>query len=653
MKKIHFKKILWRNNPNETIKIFKLNTVTYGTASAPYLATRVLSQLASDEENSFPHAAQVLRRDFYVDDVLTGEETFEKALALRDDLMSLLNKGGFSLRKWASNDSRLVNNLDNKSNDSLISLKSIELIKTLGIAWLPSKDLIIYSIKNSISNKQITKRQILSDLAKLFDPLGLLSPTIVCAKLIIQNLWKLKLAWDEPLSPEIQSNWLEFKDQLSFIKEFHFKRCIRLPEATELELHGFCDASEKAYAACIYLRSVDIAGKIYCQLICSKSRLAPIHPVTLPRLELCGALLLSRLLTVVKSALSHLKITRHFFWSDSTITLCWIKTSPCNLKTFVANRVGEILEVTKPEEWKHVPSQDNPADLPSRGRMPKEFITDTIWHQGPQWLMQDKGTWPELEVKSVDLPELRKNNNSKAFTTTINDSNFLTRFSSFSKLIRVIAYCFRFCHNATGKNSKKLSGQLSITEYENAHDSIIKIAQLSEFSQEIKQLTENRPINNKSKLLNLNPFVEKGVLKVGGRLVNSNLKLNQKHPIVLPRNHFITALIVREHHKKLKHAGIQSTLYSVRETYWPLDGRNITRKLIRQCITCFRANPRSFDCTMGNLPADRINYSRPFAVLEVDYCGPFFIKEKKVPQYKEIKIVCSSFCLFCNSRSAS
>lgn len=240
--------------------------------------------------------------------------------------------------------------------------------------------------------------------------------------------------------------------------------------------------------------------------MCSKSRLAPIHPVTLPRLELCASLLLARLLTVTKQALNHLKINRQFLWSDSTIALCWIKTPSCNLKTFVANRVGEIRELTKPQEWKHVRSEDNSADLPSRGTLPKDFLTATLWHQGPPWLRQEEDTWPQLELKPITVPETKKGDKSKAFTLTNNDTHFLSRFSSISTLIRVIAYCYRFVHNAKTKGTHKLTDLLSNDEYKKAHDSVLKIAQLSEFSQELNQLSNKKPIHNKSKLLNLSPF---------------------------------------------------------------------------------------------------------------------------------------------------
>ncbi|XP_043479888.1 uncharacterized protein LOC122509723 [Leptopilina heterotoma] len=171
-----------------------------------------------------------------------------------------------------------------------------------------------------------------------------------------------------------------------------FNRCLIAPDTIEIQIHGFCDASERAYGACIYLRTTDRQGQHKSLLACSKSRVAPVHPVTLPRLELCSAQLLSRLYASLFPALTHLEVKKVIFWSDSTIALHWILTPPHKLKTFVSNRVAEIQEITQSHEWKHVPSQDNPADLSSRGRSPTEFLTDHIWQYGPSWLSQDENT---------------------------------------------------------------------------------------------------------------------------------------------------------------------------------------------------------------------------------------------------------------------
>ena len=643
-----YQKILWRENMNEPIEIFKLNTVTYGTSSAPFLATRVLKQLALDERDSHPLATQVLSRDFYVDDALTGAANFQDALELRDDLIQITRKAGLTLRKWASNDSRLSRDFSQKAGSDLMSLDIDSTVKTLGLSWNSQDDAIIYTvIKNIDCRDKITKRTILSEIAKLFDPLGLLGLVIVQAKLVIQLLWKLQLSWEELIPLDIRTSWIDFRDQLPLLNNLRFKRCTVVPNALEMQIHGFCDASEKAYGACIYLRTTDKEGRHYTSLVCSKSRVAPVHPITLPRLELCAALLLARLYVATQRALKHIKFSKVFFWSDSTIALHWTLTPPPKLKTFVSNRVAEIQESTNPHEWKHVPTQDNPADLSSRGFMPKEFLIDHIWQHGPHWLSKDEGSWPKMAIQPAEIPEIRKSPPSQISVTLASfRADLLERFSSMRKIIRVIAYCFRFAHNTKSINAEKLSGNLSSAEKDAALNCILKLTQTTAFSKEIETLSKNQEIDRKSKIMSLNPFLDQGILKVGGRLAHSDLIYEQKHPILLPRNSNITDMIIREQHVASKHAGTQATLYSVRERYWPLDGRNTVRKVIRQCAKCSHLQPRNFNYIMGNLPADRLVCSRPFQNVGIDYCGPFYIKEKRFRNTKKLKSYVAVYICF-------
>ncbi|XP_043469426.1 uncharacterized protein LOC122503070 [Leptopilina heterotoma] len=215
-----FQKILWRSDQSEPIKIFALNRVTFGTACAPFLAIRTLAQLASDESESYPEAARVLKNDFYVDDMLSGSQTFEDAMKLRDELIQLLSKGGFNLRKWASNDPNLIKDLSSESSDSLQTLDHSEIVKTLGLHWDAKSDSILYTTKLSELKGPITRRSILAEIAKLFDPLGLVQPVIIIGKILIQELWKTKLAWDDPVSPEIQKAWLQYTNDLPLLNKF-------------------------------------------------------------------------------------------------------------------------------------------------------------------------------------------------------------------------------------------------------------------------------------------------------------------------------------------------------------------------------------------------------------------------------------------------
>ena len=483
-----YQKILFRENENEPIKTFSLNTVTYGTSCASFLAIRALHQLAKDEGAQHPTAATVLKRDFYVDDLLTGANTREEATFLRNDLVELLKKGGFPLRKWASNDPSLDSDACANPSNTHMSLDPDSTMKTLGIQWNPREDFIFYSVNLSDSPKQVTKRSILSHVAKLFDPLGLLGPVILKAKIMIQLLWKAGVPWDGSIPLSIHTMWSECKEQLPLLSNVRFYRLILAPDYGEIQLHGFADASEKAYGACIYFLSSDGQDKRYSSLVCSKSRVAPVssNTMTLPRLELCAALLLAQLVKATKKALQ-IDFKKNVLWSDSTITLQWIKTEPHTQPTYVANRIAEIQRLTSSCEWRHVPSQDNPADLVSRGLMPREFLESRIWKNGPHWLLRNEAQWPEKIHVDKAPPKRSFIAASVKIEVSIARKKLLEKYSSMTRLQRVIAYLFRFIHNLKNK-TKKSTGPLTEVELDSSTRCIIKLTQLDEFAKEINHL---------------------------------------------------------------------------------------------------------------------------------------------------------------------
>ncbi|XP_015124395.1 uncharacterized protein LOC107046317 [Diachasma alloeum] len=254
----------------------KLNTVTFGLASAPYLVIRCLSQLAEDEGKDYPEAALRIKRDLYVDDLLTGADSLEEALKLRDDITTVLKRGGLNIRQWASNHPQLLENLPEGSVNLQLEPDKDATIKALGVHWDSQQDTIVYTVKPVMKTVKLTKRSILSDLAKIFDPLGLLGPIIIRGKIIMQNLWKERIDWDDPVPLSIQTEWKSYTDELMQLKDESFDRKIIISNAKEIQLHGFCDASEKAYGACIYLKTIDDQGNSQTSLLCAKSRVAPI-----------------------------------------------------------------------------------------------------------------------------------------------------------------------------------------------------------------------------------------------------------------------------------------------------------------------------------------------------------------------------------------
>lgn len=485
-------RIVWRQKQDEPIQEFRLNTLTYGLASAPYLATRCLLQLAIENQEQYPEACRMLRNDFYIDDLLSGGDCVSTLKKIKIDLTDILHSAGFTLHKWNSNESSIVNNYF-----KLPTLPTGNEIKTLGICWNTTNDSLQYKIRAMEKMERPTKRSILSTITQIYDPLGLVGPTIICAKIILQQLWKLKLSWDESLPLDLHTTWIRYQEKMESMSLISIPRYVICPETQQIEMHGFCDASESAYGVCIYIRSTDKSGQIHTQLLCAKSRVAPFKQFTLPRLELCGALLLAKLSQRVKQALS-INIDAIHYWTDSTIALAWIKHSPEELQTFVANRVADIQRIAPEVHWAHVRSQDNPADIISRGTTPEVLKTLRLWWKGPEWLAMEEIDWPREFTSPPDsVPKLKKQ--TIVLQCVQSNVEWFTRFSSLTKLTRVTAYCLRFQINTLTKESRRY-GALSVEELKEATTTLILMVQADEFALERANLQANKVINKKASL---------------------------------------------------------------------------------------------------------------------------------------------------------
>lgn len=641
MIKIHkddqdMQRILWRKSSKDELEEYRLTTVTYGTASAPYLAIKALRSLAKDEGKDMPDVVQVLLNDFYVDDLLTGGNSHEELLATRDRLIAVLGRGGFQLNKWCSNHPSILQGLS--PSGQLNTNKPIindNIIKTLGVQWDAKLDQLLYKV-NIETPKKTTKRTVLSQIAKLYDPLGLLGPVVLKAKSIMQSLWALKLSWDEPIPEDLESQWNSYIKQLSQLETITTPRYI-LNVNTQFncsiaEIHAFCDASKNGYGACLYIRHRMHDGKIEVKLLCSKARVSPLKTISIPRLELCGMLVLARLANRIRTNLAIPPEHCHF-WSDSTVALSWIAIPPTQQETYIANRITEIQQLTKQANWYHINTRQNPADLISRGAFPSQLIESNLWWHGPEWLSREPGQWPTKRDMNQTPTVLVMQQHPV-------EQSWLHKYSSFEKLVRIAAFCLRF------KTKLSKSKYITIAEYQYASKAILKFVQREQYGNEIKDVQNSHQVKKTSTLRHLDPFLDSdGLLRVKGRLENSLLSYNQRHPIILPKHH-VSKLIFEYHHKVLLHSGAQTTLTVIRLTYWPINGLTIAKQTYRKCIKCAKVNPRPYTPYMGNLPAQRITPSRPFTIVGIDFAGPYFAKEQLRRKIQPCKVYLALFICF-------
>jgi len=353
---------------DESIKIFELT---------PFLAIRSLRRLAEENSERYPVASRIALRDFYVDDLITGADTLQEAVKLKEEMAQLMREGKFELRKWSSNEPSLQHEQSvTGQGEFRVSDDKTSERHTLGIIWNCTSDTFKFSYLTCTSTlENPTKRSILSRIASIFDPLGLLGPVTLVAKTIMQDMWRLKLDWDESMPLDLNTKWKRYEGELQFLRNLTIPRLVTTTSHhIRLELHGFADASETAYGACIYFRATSANNKHSTYLLCSKSRVAPLKSLSLPRLELCAALLLAQLVDKVSKCLS-CRIDSISLWTDSTIVLSWLQSCSRTWSTFVANRVGEIQQLTPAQYWNHIRSEYNPADPLSRGVMPNSLIT--------------------------------------------------------------------------------------------------------------------------------------------------------------------------------------------------------------------------------------------------------------------------------------
>ncbi|XP_036150704.1 uncharacterized protein LOC105833904, partial [Monomorium pharaonis] len=338
-------RILWIDDQLNEVP-YQLTTVTYGTKAAPFLAVRTLLQLAEDEGYRFPLAVPSITHGRYVDDIFGGADTVQQLKEVACELRDLCMAGGFPLAKWHATHIDVINALNNTQDQGSPITFDDCATKILGLQWLPQEDVFSFSLKTPFKTGNFTKRLVLSEVAQIFDPLGFASPVVIKAKMLLQELWLHKLHWDEQLPSQLSTRWLIIREELTRLANLSIPRWFHTWTVSTVELHGFSDASQLAMAAVVYL-SVHDSNGARISFVCSKTKVAPLKRLSIPRLELTAALLLSRLV-------------------------------------------------------KHIPGTSNPADCASRGLTTAQLQGHSLWWTGPPWLI-NQDSWPPQPAIAEEL----------------------------------------------------------------------------------------------------------------------------------------------------------------------------------------------------------------------------------------------------------
>lgn len=622
-------RFIWRDlQRDQAPDVYEWQVLPFGTTCSPCCATFALQKHVLDHSESEDTRFSV-ERSFYVDNCLQSFTSSEIAKDLVDRLRSLLSSGGFDLRQWASNDPSVISHLpaDARSQSSVQWLSEGHQDaqeSTLGLHWHCSSDTLSYKQRQT-DHPLPTMRSIYHILASQYDPIGYIVPFTTRAKVIVQRLWDKKREWDDPRLPEELLNlWKAWESELDDLQHIAWPRCYcskELDYPTSIrQIHIFCDASERAYGSVAYLRTENSEGKVEVAFVAARSRVAPKKQQTIPRLELCAALTGAQLAKVLKTELT-LPIHSVTLWSDSTTVLTWLLSQSCRFKVFVGTRVAEIQELTESDNWRYVPSKENPADDITKGKSLCDIGQESRWNKGPKFLRQTTDHWPETPpLTTLDQDgELRKLTFC-GLSISSPPTPDPQKYQTLPELLKA------YIHHVNGTATHIPTAD----DYKRAELAVLRQSQTESFPEELSYLRAGKPLPKNSRLLCLAPEFDEDIelIRVGGRLrQTSQLEEDTIHPIVLDSRHPITKLIIRDYDNQLHHPGPDRVFAELRRKYWMIRGRAAVRNHQRQCPECQRWRGQPHPPRMADLPPARLRIHKPvFYSTGVDCFGPYTIK---------------------------
>ncbi|XP_041424892.1 uncharacterized protein LOC121395423 [Xenopus laevis] len=642
----NYLRFLWYqdNDLSQEISEFRMKVHVFGNSPSPAIATYGLRQIAKRGESEYgKDVKQFILRNFYVDDGLISVPTEAEAISLLQRARDMLAESNLKLHKVASNRSAVMEAFpaDDRAKelkDLVLGVDPLPLQRSLGVSWNLQTDSFTFQVSREV--KPFTRRGILATVNSLYDPLGFATPITVQGKALVRELSVDQCDWDTPLSPDKETQWRTWTEDLIHLEGFSIPRPyvpVSFTATRRKEVCVFSDASTMAIAAVAYLKVTDSDGQCHVGFIMGKSKLAPKPAHTVPRLELCAAVLSVELAEQIVEEMDFEPDAVEYY-TDSKIVLGYIHNTSRRFYVYVSNRINRIRKSTSPDQWHYVTTIQNPADHGTRP-IQATHLKHTNWFSGPDFLYYSV-TSHQPEANTFDLVEPGSDCEIRpevtALATEVHerqlDSRRFLRFSNWKSLVRGITTLIHISKSFSCNKQKdsckgwhccrKLCHPL---DYLQAETVIVKCVQQEVFSEEIKSLSRTKKVTDQSLIKCLNPIIDKeGLLRVGGRLSNSDMAESEKHPLIIPASHHIATLLVKHYHEKVAHQGRHFTEGALRSAgLWITRARKLVSSIVHKCVICRMLRGKVQEQKMSDLPPDRLVVAPPFSHVGLDVFGPW------------------------------
>ena len=642
---------LWFDEKGELVHYRNLSLV-FGLISSTFQTNFISHQNADMWAEEFPLGSRVVKSHQYADDVTTSVPTRHLAVKTVTELVGLFAKASLKPHKWVCSDETVLDEAGIEEADR--SYASAQ--KILGVSWNTKEDTIEFNFTTVLEGEKDTKfvptkRQLLTELGRIYDVLGLVSPFTLIAKVILQECFRRELAWDAVMPSDLAARFQEWREEVRHLEKITLPRLV-VPSIGrgKVWLAIFADASKIAMACSAY-----IVGETESRILMAKTRVAPIRggkqnspTYSIARLELCACVLAVRLGLYLMENLGKDMFWKVRYFTDSTISLFRLKHNPSQYKVFVSNRVAEIQRKSDPDTWRHCAGSLNASDIGSRGEVASRLAQSDLWKHAAPFILRPEEFWPTMkaltpaeaqeqsELDRREFAAVKLTGAARRIVLPSDDFNKLAdATSSWQRLVRITGWCFRFILQKIPSAATKMSlfkesplgvkGPLKVIEIRTATAFYIRVSQREKYRDDIVIKNNKYEFKEGSTLLQWGCFFdEQMIIRCSTRFAKSEkLPTNTVFPVLLPKNHPLIEKFILYLHAANAHAKISAMYYFCQRNFHVAGGKKYLISVLRKCMAKCCRRPRPLDVPMGLLPAERLDNFTPWMVTAVDLWGPF------------------------------